>query len=396
MGRLSYTFPAPPSSVRGTYPYAILQPLVHQRGCAWGGHPGFNCQGCCGACSSSLPRLLQPSIFGVENLWVVASGHRSLESQSLRGRVTLPDGDHPVCSPVCPSGRLDGLHRSQGGLPPGSSPSGISPLPSLCGTWPSLPVHSSVFWPLHGPAGFLPGHGSCFRYSPFLGYSHEALPRRLASPVILPRVSPPGPSCGAGPLSGSGHRNQPGEIQPRAFSGCSISRGGDRRSVFCGFSFAGSHHQGKVNSWRISILRRSSRRCLAFAARHAVLAVPSRSGWLAPHAVAPAVSPPVLGSGGSVNPDPLVSGLPAGSEVVAALAPPLSGGVSPSSVSRPGLLVRRLRRRLGGSLGSSHCFRPLEPRGKSAFHQRKGTSGCAQRSPPLPVISSGENSLCLL
>ena len=128
----------------------------------------------------------------------------------------------------------------------------------------------------------------------------------------------------------------------------------------------------------------------------AVLAVPSRSGWSAPHAVAPAVSPPVLGSGGSVNPDPLVSGLPPGSEVVAALAPPLSGGVSPSSVSRPGLLVRCLGRRLGGSLGSSHRFRPLGPRGKSAFHQRKGTSGCAQRSPPLPVISSGEDSLCLL
>ena len=79
-----------------------------------------------------------------------------------------------------------------------------------------------------------------------------------------------------------------------------------------------------------------------------------------------------------------------------ALAPPLSGGVSPSSVSRPGLLVRRLGRRLGGSLGSSHRFRPLEPRGKSAFHQRKGTSGCVQRSPSLPVISSGEDSLCLL
>ena len=63
------------------------------------------------------------------------------------------------------------------------------------------------------------------------------------------------------------------------------------------------------------------------------------------------MSPPVLGSGGSVNPDPLVSGLPPGSEVVAALAPPLSGGVSPSSVSRPGLLVRRLGRRLGAHLG---------------------------------------------
>ena len=70
------------------------------------------------------------------------------------------------------------------------------------------------FGPLHGPAGFLPGHGSCFRNPPFLGYSHASIPRRLASPVILPRGSPPGPPGGPEPLSGVGHCHQPGEIQP--------------------------------------------------------------------------------------------------------------------------------------------------------------------------------------
>ena len=334
MGGVPYTFPAQPSSVRCPHPNAILQPLVHQRGCSWEGHPGFDCQGCCGACSSSLPRLLQPSVFGLENLGVVETSHRSLDSQPLCGRVTFPNGDHPVCPPVCTSGRLDGLHRSQGGLPSGSSPSGISTLPSLCDKWPGLPVHSSVFWPLHGSAGFLLGHGSCFLHPPFLGYPHEAVPRRLASPVVLTRVSPPGPSCGADPLSGSGHRHQPGEVQPSAFSGGSVSRGGDRCPVFCGFSFARSRRQATANSWRISVLRRSSSQYLALAARHAVLAVPSRSRGLAPHEVAPALSPPFLGS-----------------EVVAALALPLSGGISQSSVSRPGLLVRRLGRRLGAHLG---------------------------------------------
>ena len=59
----------------------------------------------------------------------------------------------------------------------------------------------------------------------------------------------------------------------------------------------------------------------------------------APHAVPPTVPSPVLGSGGSVNPDSLVSGLSSGSAVVAPLTLPLSGGVS-----RLGLLVRRLGR----------------------------------------------------
>ena len=372
-------------------PMPSYNPLVHQRGCAWRGHPGFDCQGCGGACSASLPRLLQLSVCGVENL-----GHSSLDPQSLRGSVTFPDGDHPVCPAFCPSGGLDGLHRSQGGLPTGSHPSGISPIPPLCGTWPYLSVHSAVLWPLHGPAGFLPGHSSCFRHSPFLGYSHASIPRRLAGPVVLPRVSPPGPPGGTGPLSGAGHCHQPGEIQPRALSGCSVSRDGDRCPNFCGFSIARMHLQASINSWRISVLHRSSLQYLALAAGHAVLDVPSRPWRSAPHAFPTAVSPPVLGSGGSVNPDSLVSGLSSGSAVVAALAPPFSGGVSPSGVSRPGLLVRRLGHRLGGTVGPSHRFQPLEPRQSSAVHQRQGTSGRPPWSPPLPVISSGEGSVSIL
>ena len=189
-GGIPHPFPQSPSAVRGAHPYAILQPLVHRRGCAWGGHPGFDCQGCGGACSASLPRLLQPSVCGVENVGVVASGHRSLDPQSLRGCVTFPDGDHSVCTAFSPSGRLDGLHQSP--APTGSRPPGISPLPLICGKRPSLSVHSAVFWPLHSPAGYHPGLGSCFRHFPFTGYSNASLPRQLACPVLLSRVSPPG------------------------------------------------------------------------------------------------------------------------------------------------------------------------------------------------------------
>ena len=213
-------------------------------------------------------------------------------------------------------------------VPTGSHPSGISPVPPLCGTWPYLSVHSTVLWPLHGPAGFLPGHGCCFRNPPFLGYSHASIPRRLASPVVLPRVSPPGLPGGPEPLSGAGHCHQPGEIQPRALSGCAVSWGGDRCPNFCGFSIARMHRQASINSWRISVLRRSSRQYLALAAGHAVLVVPSSPWRSAPHAFSAAVSPPVLGSGGSVNPNSLVSGLSSGSALVAPLASPFSGGVS--------------------------------------------------------------------
>ena len=106
-GGLPHTFPQSSSTICETHPYAFIQPLVHQGGCTQGGHPGFNCQGCSGACFTSLSRVLQPSVRGLENLGIVASGHRSLDPQSLRGCVTLPDGDHSVSPPFCPSGRLD-------------------------------------------------------------------------------------------------------------------------------------------------------------------------------------------------------------------------------------------------------------------------------------------------
>ena len=161
------------------------------RGCARGGRPGFDCHGCGGACSASLSWFLQLSVRGLENLGVMASGHRSLDPQSLRGCVTLPDGDHPVGPPFRPSGRLDGLHRSSGGLPSGSCPSGISSLPPLCDQWPGVSVQGVVFRPIHSPAGFHSGHGSCFCHPTLAGYPHAALPRRLARPVLLSGVSPP-------------------------------------------------------------------------------------------------------------------------------------------------------------------------------------------------------------
>ena len=89
MGGILHPFSQSSSAVSGAHPDAFLQPLVHQRGCARGGHPGFSHQGCGGACSTSISGLLQPSVCGMEDLRVVASGHRPLHPQSLRGCVAL-------------------------------------------------------------------------------------------------------------------------------------------------------------------------------------------------------------------------------------------------------------------------------------------------------------------
>ena len=187
---VSHPFPQHSSSVRNSGPDAFLQPLLHQRGCSRGGHLGLNCQGCCGACSTSFSRLLQPSVRCVEDLGVVASGHRPLPPQSLCGCVPLSDGDHSIRSPVGSSGGLDGLHRLEGRVPPSVGSPGLSSLSTLCVQGSRFPVQSAVLWPLHGSAGLLSGHGSCFRHPPHYGDSYAQVSRRLAHPVCLSGIPP--------------------------------------------------------------------------------------------------------------------------------------------------------------------------------------------------------------
>ena len=299
-------------------------------------------------------------------------------------------GDHPVCPPLCSSGQLDGPHRPQGSLPAGPCPCGLSALPSVCGSGQCLPVLCPLLRPVHGSTGLLTGHGSCFLHSPFLGYPHEAVPRRLAHPVVLLRVSPSRPQGGPRSLPRTGDCCESSEVSPRAFPGSPVSRGGGGLAVFPGFSVAGTRCQASVNSQCISLLRRSSSEYLALAARHAVLSLPSRSRRPSLCEVSPTLSPPGLGSRGPVSQDSLDSSLPQGSSVVARPSPSVSRGVSSSSISGSGLLVRLLRHGLGSSSGFSHRFRPLGCRASLSVHQRSRASGHQGGSPPLPLFSGRE------
>ena len=264
-------FLRPPPSVCGPDPHAFVCPYFHQGDCSRGGHPGVDCQGCCGACSSSLSRLLQPPVCGLEDLGVVAAGHRPVPPQSLRGRFALLHGDHPVCSSVCPAGGLDGLHRSSGDISSGFCASGISSLPALCGSWPHLPIQSVVLRSVHGPAGLHSGYGSCVRYSSFLGYPYASLPGRLARPGLIPGGSPPGSRGCLVPLSRVGDRDQPGEVQLLSVSGGTVSLGGHRHKDFYGFSIARSRLQAAVSLRQISVLRSASCQLVAVASGDALL-----------------------------------------------------------------------------------------------------------------------------
>ena len=224
--RLPHSFPLRPSSIQGSHLPALVPPL-HQRGGAGGGHSGPCGQECGGACSSALPRLLQLAFCCVEDLGVLETRHRSLDPQFVRGCVSLPHGDHTVCPALHSSGGLDGLHRPQGSLPASPCPSGLSSLPAVCGSGQCLPVLCPLLRPFHCASGLHTGHGSCFRHSPLLGYPDEVVPRRLARPVLFPRLSPSQSSSGSRSLPGAGDCGQSREVSPGSISGRPVPRGGD-------------------------------------------------------------------------------------------------------------------------------------------------------------------------
>ena len=384
------------SSLQCSHSIAFLQPHFHQGGCSGGDHLGLNCQGCCGACSTPFSGLLQPSVRSVEDLGVMASGHRPLPSQSLCGLVTLSDGDHSVCAPVSTSGGLDGLHRSQGSVSSSAGSSCFSSLSSLHVPWHGLPVQSSVLWPLHGSAGLHQGHGSCFSYTPFSGYPYASIPLRLAGPVFLSGVSPRGSSDCPPTLSRVGDCHQPPEVQPHTFPGSSVSGGRHRLHLFQGFSVGGTHLTAAINSRRVSVLRLAYRELVAVASRRSFFAGSPRSWRQTEDAVPPALPPSFLRPSGSGGSSVGVDGVSSRSLVVAPSPSSISRSVSPPGVSRPTLLVRRLGRGMGCPSRLSGRFRPVGRPTGSVVYQRQGTARCSAGAFPVPVSSPRSHGGCLL
>ena len=277
--RLPHSLPVRSSTVHGSHLHAFVPPLVHQGGGAEGSYSGPCGQVRSGTSSPAFSRLLQLAVCCLEDLRVLETRHRSLDPQFVCGRSSLPHGDHPVCTAVSSSGGLDGLHRPQGSLPAGPCPSGLSSLPSVCSSGQCLPVLCPLLRAIHSFSGLHSGHGSCFRHSPLLGYPHEAVPRRLASPVLILRLSPSRSPGSSGSLPRAGDSSQSCKVSPCSISGGTVPQSRDRLPVFPGFAIFGARRQASVNRRRISILRRSARQYLALASRHAVLSLPSGSRW---------------------------------------------------------------------------------------------------------------------
>ena len=135
---------------------------------------------------------------------------------------------------------------------------------------------------------------------------------------------------------------------------------------------------------------------MAIATRRPFFAGSPRSWRQTEGGVPPALPPSILGSSGSGGSSVCVDGVSSRPPVVAPSPSSISRSVSLPGVSRPTLLVRRLRRGVGCPSRSSDRFRPVGRPTGGVVHKRQGTARCTTGSLPVPVISTGSHGGCLL
>ena len=113
-------------------------------------------------------------------------------------------------------------------------------------------------------------------------------------------------------------------------------------------------------------------------------------------AVTPDLPPSFLGSSGSLGSGVCVGGVSPRPPVVAPPSSSISRSVSLPRVSRPTLLVRRLRRGVVCPSRSSDRFGSVGLATGCVVHQRQRAARSQTGSPPVSVISTGSHSGCLL
>ena len=184
-------------------------------------------------------------------------------------------------------------------------------------------------------------------------------------------------------MPGLGNHYQLGKIQSSSFPVSNLSGCGARFFVFQGFSLPAESREVYVNRQRISVFRHAASVIVASASGSLVFSDSSCSRELPLHAVSPASAPSLVGSGRRLHPSSVGRLFPSGSEVVTGAASSGVRDLSNSCIPRPRLMVRRVRHRLGRSLGGRGRFRPLVSKGVEPLHQCQGALGSGEGSAPV-------------
>ena len=304
----------------------------------------------------------------------LAAGNRPFSIKSQGVKDTIQDGDYPVHSVVSPQRGLDGLHRPQRCISPGSNPPGFQEVSEVHGLQQGLSIQGPLLWPVHGSAGLHPGHGSGFGHFTYFRHPSSAVSGRLADSGVLPRAGSPVFEDSASALQLSGDCRQLGEVTAGSDSENLLPGSPVGLYQFQGFSSPETCRQATLNWRHVSILRGAACKILVGVARSSFLTNPAHSGGTAADAVVSVCTSSSLGSEGSRCSGSVVSGDRAGPPLVVKSRMPRAGCLPSASVSPARLVVRRLGCRLGSSPRRPGRFRPLVAGRGSRLHQPAGAS----------------------
>ena len=376
LGRILHSFPEGSHFIRGAHPFFGLLPQFHP-GQSLGAGSGVSApEGSYRVGSTSFSRLLQPSVCGDESLGVLAAGNRpfSIESQGVKD--TIQDGDYPVHSVVSPQRGLDGLHRPQRCVSPGSNPPGFQEVSEVHGLQQGLSIQGPLLRPVHGSAGLHPGHGSGFGHftyfrhsSSAVGYLDDWLIQASSREQVLLSLRTVLHLCNPLGIVVNWEKSQLVPTQRICYLGVLLDS----------ISFRASPAQKRVDMLLsigdvfLSSVEQPAKSWLELLVS-SFLTNPAHSGGTAADVVVSLCTSSSLGSKGSRCSGSVVSGDRAGPPLVVKSRTPRTGCFPSASVSPARLVVRRLGCRLGSSPRRPGRFRPLVAGRGSRLHQSAGAS----------------------
>ena len=366
--------------IQGSHPFTGVCPQFHQGQSSGGRGSGSAEQGCHRAGSASISRLLQPVIRGYESFRGVETGHRPFHSEIEDSADILQDGATSIRSSLGSSGGLDGVSELEGCVLAGANALGFTQVPQVHGGGEGVPVQGTLLRPFHGSASFYQGHGSCVSDFTQDGGTTSSLPGRLVASGFLTRAGSPCSEDSNPTLQASRDCRQLGEVSGDSDSTNGLS--GSHPGLYCfqGFSCPEESREASLNWRRILVLHQSASVIVAGVIRSAVLNDPTRSWGSPPHEVTPAGSAASVGSGRSVSAGRVVAGDSKRSFLVARPRSLSARRFSGAGVPSARVMVRRLGRGLGGSLGQAGRFRPVGSGRRRALDQCTGTLGDRESS----------------
>ena len=395
MGSLGFESKSSPHSEGGLYSSVLVQtslnkvtdcnkqlPQSNQTVLPCGGTASADKQKC--SRTGGKPKLtgvLQPAIFGTQTQQPVETDSVLEHLERLFEHRVVQDGD-PRDNKNLPTVRGVGhIHRFQRRILPHTNSQSVQEVHAFLPPGSVLPVQSPSLWPVHSTHGVHSGHQRGQTHGTSKGYKDPPVPRRLAGESLYPRHLSPAYSNPNHTVSGTRVAGEQGKIRTGPTTGLQLRR----------LPVRPESGQGQTNRGTLADLDRQDQiNIVGSGMPGPEIYVPHRSTHsnrkTSPlratthetHTVAlekQLEGPRITGKGDTGSQVP-----PPPSKVVAGGKQCATRSTITPSTTCSADLYRRIKRRVGRSLGRPYCKRNLVPSREQVTHKPLRAKDCISSS----------------